>query len=148
MMQNRRYEVRGSMALAYSDQQDENLIDYDIARRSFEARQRLALRQQRAAREAMTRTRPHHDHQEIASRKRPTLEETMASSYTPGRTMSGAANELLTQLGTAISSHPFVYQLRYGSLRGEESGRMSYRHVVRGTTVYVAISAFMLFIGA
>ena len=146
MMQNCRYEVRGTMALAYEDRREEtNLIDYDIARRSYEARRRLAQRQQRAAAEKPV-THAHHNRQ--LSTRRPTLEETVASSYTPDRTTTQMLSDLVSRLGDAVSSHPFVDQLRYGSLRGVETGKATYKQVFSSATVCVVLSALMIFVGA
>lgn len=144
---NHRYEVRGTGALACRIEQEgsRNLIDYDIARRSYEARQRLAHRQQRAQVPAHSAKREVLSH----ARKRDlTLADVVEQEYTPNRTMVDSVGEMLHHAKTAVANHPFSTQLRNGSLKGEFNGKMTYRQAFNTSTVCLALSALMIFLGA
>ena len=146
MNENRRYEVRGSMALAAREERtgSHNVIDYDIARRSYEARQRLARRQANLHQAGYADPRQ----MGIASTSRRSLQKMVEDSYTPQRNIFEVASDMGNQLRKAILSHPFVEQLKYGSLSGRPMQGATYRQVMSTTVVCVAISSVMVFVGA
>ena len=142
---NYRYEVRGSQALAcrYIDGEERNIIDYDVARRSFEARMRLEQRRQRT--DAATRSRTHAAHERAESRI--TLSDVARSSYTPKRTMLDALADAAHNVACAIREHPFVDQLRHGSAAGKQMGETTYRQAFSTGAACMALSAVLVFVG-
>ena len=144
---NHRYEVRGTEALACWSEKgsSRNVIDYDIARRSYEARQRLARRQQHS----QVPARPAHKQAERLARKQSlTFADVVESEYTPGRTTVDSVGDLLHQAKSSLVNHPFWYQLRDGSLKGIDSGKTTYRQVFSASTVCLTLSMVMIFLGA
>ena len=143
---NCRYDVRGTEALAcrFERKGERNLIDYDIARRSYEARQRLAKRQQRAN----APVQPSRRHMDQRAHREVTLVDVVESAYTPNRHAIDSIADTLQQAKSAITSHPFWDQLRYGSLAGKDTGRMSYRQAFSTTTVCLTLSVLMVFLGS
>ena len=144
MNQNRCYEIHGTQALAcrFDREREADIIDYDIARRSYEARRRLAQRQQRAHAEASLRQRP--AEREIARRVR--LQDLVEDNYTPNRTMLDALGDTAGKVAEAISSNPFVYQLKHGTLRGFETGKTDYRNVITSVTLCLSFTAVISFL--
>ena len=144
---NHRYEVRGTEALAcrYERGSSRNVIDYDIARRSYEARQRLARRQQRAQVPACPSQRKS---ERLARKQEYTFADVVESEYTPGRTSVDAIGGILRQAKSSIVNHPFWWQLRDGTLKGIDTGKATYRQVLNTSTICLAVSMVLVFLGA
>lgn len=146
MAENMRYEVRGTTALAAPRRGgEENLIDYDIARRSYEARQRLAARQAHA-REAGNlvsrgKTGGH-------SSSRPTMQEVVWETATPGRMASSSLRETAQGARVALLTNPIWLDLLEGTARGQATGKATYRQVLHATTIGLAMCAAIVFLGA
>jgi hypothetical protein len=141
MNENWRYEVYGTTALATREERHSSstIIDYDIARRSYEARQRLAQRQ--AASHARNQ-------QRIAPSRRSSLQRVVEDAYTPERGPVETLGDMCRQACNAIASHPFTTQLIHGSLRGRRVSASTYRDVLSTSVVCVALSSLMIFVGA
>lgn len=144
---NHRYEVRGTEALAcrYERGSSRNVIDYDIARRSYEARQRLARRQQRSTVPACPSQR---QSERLARKQDLTFADVVESGYTHDRTTVDSVGDLLRHAKASVVNHPFWWQLRDGSLKGIDSGKVTYRQVFNTSTVCLALSMVIVFLGA
>ena len=145
MNANIKYETRGTEALAcrIGREREHNLIDYDIARRSYEARQRLAQRQQRAQNPVRSAQNP----RQVTRKRNLSLVDAVESTYTPNRSVIDNIGDMLFQVKSTIQSHPFWTQLKNGSLAGHDSGRLTYREVFNTTSACFALSALMVFLG-
>lgn len=143
MNEIRRYEVRGTAAMASREELPERgaIIDYDIARRSYEARQRLARRQASSGKPAARGM------QSRGTVSRMSALDAARASYTPGSSMFGTLGDIVRNIGFAISQHPFLEQLRHGSDAGFETGKATYRQVFTSATVCMAVSAAIMFVG-
>lgn len=142
---NYRYEVRGSQALAcrYKVGEEDNLIDYDVARRSYEARIRLARRQQQAAEDFGGSAKD----AGMYAKERLSLTRVARVSYTPERTSVDAVAELAHKAAVAVSEHPFVDQLKHGSIEGRQMGNITYRQAFSTGAICMALSAVLIFVG-
>lgn len=145
MNQNRRYTVQGSIALAYCDERDggQNIIDYDIARRSYEARCRLAARQAQIRQQSAVQEK----RIAVSSPRRDSLQRIAEDSYTPGWSLIDACGHMVRSARETIGSHPFVDQLKHGSLRGRRADGETYHQVFSTTVACVVLSSVMVFIG-
>lgn len=146
MRENRQYEIQGTVALARREDwgSDRNVIDYDVARRSYEARQRLAARQAGLS----TNAHAFRKQQIAPSMREDRLQRIVEDAYTPNRSILDAVGDLGSKAYEAISSHPFAYQLRHGSLRGRPLKGATYRQVFSTTAFCAALSCLMVFLGA
>jgi len=144
MNQNSCYEIRGTQALAcqFDREREASIIDYDIARRSYEARKRLAQRQQRANSNASLQRRP--AKREMAQRV--TLQDLVEDSYTPNRTMIDTLGDIASKIAHAAATNPFAYQLKHGTLRGFETGKTDYRDVITSVTFCLSFTAVLTFL--
>ena len=146
MLENNRYGIQGTAALAYRDEHETRgaIIDYDVARRSYEARCRLAARQANLARkdQHISRGRPNRNTEKAE------FQRIVEDAYTPGRTASQALGDFAREAQRAIASHPFIDQLKYGSLKGAPIGNATYRQVFGTTAVCTVLSAITIFVGA
>ena len=142
---NYRYEVRGSQALAcrYVDGEERNIIDYDVARRSYEARMRLEQRKRNAGATVRSHAHPASEHAE----SRITLSGVARSSYTPERTMLDVLADAAHAVACAIREHPFVDQLKHGSAAGKQMGEASYRQVFSTGAACMVLSTVLVFVG-
>jgi len=147
MNENRRFETRGTAALAcrVEGEGHANVIDYDIARRSYEARVRLAARQERRNLEVSQ-----HSHRADSRSERNALrmQDVVESTYTPHMGMAESVGNALRNACHAIAAHPFVEQFRHGSLSGEELHGITYRQAIHSATACLALSMVMIFVGA
>lgn len=147
------HEIEGTAALAtHADARHQaRVIDYDIARRSHEARQRLARRQaarNRAAGEGKRSV-------EAVSRaplaqpahQQMTLQKLVSESYEPNRTVAEFLADAFAKCADAIVSHPLWVQAKTGSLAGKDFGHLTDRQIVSATAVTTVVGAAMIFIG-
>ena len=150
MNEIRRYEIQGTAAMACKEYQREEsaLIDYEVARRSYEARVRLAQRQA-AERRSMSR---HESRRQVPLAGRYSrsmgLQDAVRHSYTPHQSVSRTISNMWEQAVHTVANHPFWYQLKKGTTEGRETGKATYKQVFTSATVCMALSAVMVFVGA
>ena len=144
MVETRRYEVKGTAALACREEVrgEEGFIEYDAARRAFEARQRLEARRQRAGRTCT---------QDIqrASRardKRLSLQDVVEDAYQPQSSTTSFLTYAYVSLRDAVLSHPFTHQLRYGTLAGKPAKHGTNRQIFGTTVASMAFTALIVFV--
>ncbi|MDO4399583.1 MAG: hypothetical protein Q4D27_01385 [Coriobacteriia bacterium] len=150
MNEIRRYEIQGTAAMACKEYQrgESALIDYEVARRSYEARVRLAQRQA-AGQRSMSR---HESRQQVSHVNRRSghigLQDAVRRSYTPHQSVSRTVSNMWEQAVHTVANHPFWYQLKNGTTAGRETGKATYKQVFTSATVCMALSAVMVFVGA
>ena len=146
MNQNIRYETRGTIALACSHdaEREQNIIDYDLARRSYEARRRLAARQAKQRAQAGIQD----ANLAVAPMRHRNLQRIVEESYTPSQDTVEGLGSLVRGACDAIASHPFVTQLKEGTLKGKPIPGLSYRQVFSSGVVTIMLSSVIIFLGA
>ena len=154
------YEIQGTSALAYPKPQgaDKHVIDYDIARRSYESHRRLDApetfgNQTISASPSVRRNAAHYagafqltDTAYLRPAQRMTLQDLACESYDPYAPSTRVFSDTYASVKSGELSWYLLDGLNRGSLAGVDSGKTSFSEVLRFGAIGLSLVIALMFL--